>query len=292
VDASHDWVSVAASANRSVALRRDGTLWSWGDNAVGPSGIGAGTRHTSPVQVGTNNDWVAVCCPWNCALALRRDGTLWTWGQVPVVGAGWMNVSELPSPTRVCLESNWTGLAGGFLSLVLNRAGELWEPFHGVPNAEASAASIFRLVASHAVPGRFAIAWCGGTEFCEVRSDGTLWGRTQPLSTQTATAVGQWRQLDKRSDWIGLWGTGGTAVGLTADGTLWTWGIDPGREPSLGFISRLKLAQSRLLTLFGPTPRPMPVGAMPAYQKQPRPLIRLVFRKAAAPGGARGEERR
>jgi hypothetical protein len=103
--------------------------------------------------------------------------------------------------------------------------------------------------------------------------------------------VGEWRRLSNRSDWLGLWGTSGTAVGLTADGTLWTWGIDQGREPELDFISRLKLAQSRLMSVFGPAPRPMPAGTMPAYQKQPRPLIRLVLRKAAAPAGARGEER-
>jgi hypothetical protein len=292
VDSSHPWVGVAAAANHSVALRADGTIWAWGENAMGQLGIGPGSRQTSPVRVGTNNDWAAVCCPWNCTLALRRDGTLWTWGQVPVVGAGWMNVSDLPSPTQVCLESNWTGLTGGFLSLVWNRGGELWEPFHGIPNAEASAASSFRLVASHVAPGRFAIAWGGRPELYEVRSDGTLWGRTQPLSTQTATPVGEWHRLGRRSDWIGLWGTSGTAVGLTADGTLWTWGIDQGREPELDFISRVKLAQSRLKNMFGPAPRPLPVGPMPAYQKEPRPLIRLVLRKPAAPAGARGEERR
>lgn len=288
VDSGHDWVGVAATANHSVALRSDGTLWAWGDNTMGQLGNGPGPRHTSPVQVGTNNDWAAVCCPWGCTLALQRNGTLWAWGQVPVVGAGWMNMNDLPSPTQVCLESNWTGLTGGSLSLVWNRSGELWEPFHGIPDPEASASSNFRLVLSHAVPGRFAIAWCGETEIYEVRPDGTLWGRTQPLSTQTAAPVGEWRRLGKRWDWIGLWGTGGTAVGLTADGTLWTWGIDPGGVSAPDFASRLKVAQSRLMSIFGPGPRPIPVGAMPAYQKQPRPLMRLVLIKSAPPAKAGG----
>ena len=202
-----------------------------------------------------------------------------------------MNVNNLPSPTQVCLESDWTGLTGGFWSLVWNRSGELWEPFHGVPNAEASAASTFRLVVPQAVPGRFAIAWCGEPEIYEVRPDGTLWGRTQPLSTHTTTPVGKWRRVGKRSDWTALWGTGSTALGLTADGTLCTWGIVPGGQSAPDLVSRLKLAQNRLMSVFDPAPRPMPVGAMPAYQKQPRPLIRLVSRKAAAPAGARGEER-
>ena len=116
----------------------------------------------------------------------------------------------------------------GFPAVGAEPLGEVWEPFHAAPNPEASAASSFRLVATNAAPGRFAAAWCGGPRIYEVRSDGTLWERTQPLSTYAATPVGEWRRLGKRSDWAALWGTGGTALGLTADGTLWTWGIDPG----------------------------------------------------------------
>lgn len=278
LDSNRDWVSVAATANSSVALRRDGTLWAWGGNSNGQLGIGPGPNQTKPVQVGTNSDWAALCCPWSGTLALRRDGTLWAWGQVYVVGSWGATANNLPLPTRMCLESNWTGfVTWGFLPLVRNRLGEVWEPFYAAPNPEASAASSFRLVATNAAPGRFASAWCGEPRIYEVRSDGTLWERTQPLNAQPATPVGAWHRLGKRSDWTALWGTGAAALGMTADGTLWTWGIDPsGNQPS-DFLSRLKLARSRLLSLFGTGPRPMAVGALPAYQEQPRPLIRLVL---------------
>ena len=309
VGSSHDWIGIAASAAHSVALRRNGTLWAWGDNSRGQLGIGpepwqttpvqaqtnigyaavpiAQTRrtwHSNPVQVGTNSDWAALCCPWSSTLALRRDGTLWAWGQVNVVGTWGTTPNNLPLPIQVCLESNWTGfITGGFVPLVRNRLGELWEPFQAPPNPEATAASSFRLIATTLVPGRFAAAWCGDPEFYEVRSDGTLWGRTQPLSTSSATPVGEWRRLGKRSDWTALWGTGGTALGLTSDGTLWTWGIDPGQEPVPDFRTRLKLAQIRLRGLFGPGPRPIATGAFPAYQKQPRPLMRLVLTNGVPP---------
>jgi hypothetical protein len=182
----------------------------------------------------------------------------------------------------VCLESNWTGfVTWGFLPLVRNSLGEIWEPFHAAPNPEASAASSFHLVATDAVPGRFASAWCGEPRVFEVRSDGTLWERTQPLNTSAVTPVGEWRRLGKRSDWATLWGSGGTALGLTADGTLWTWGIDLGGNQPSDFLSRLKLARTRLMSLFGPGPRPMASAAPPAYQEQPRPLIRLVLTNSA-----------
>jgi len=278
VDSSHDWVGIAASAAHCVALRSNGTLWAWGDNALGQLGIGPGPSQASPVQVGTNDDWAALCCAWSGTLALRRDGTLWAWGPVYVLGTWGATSSYLPLPTRVCLESNWTGfITSLFVPLVRNRSGELWEPFHAAPSPEASAAFSFRLVASNAVPGRFAAAWCGGPKVCELRSDGSLWERTQPLSTFSGIQADEWRRLGKRSDWAAIWGAGGTALGLTADGTLWTWGIDLGREPVPDFLSRLRLAQSRLRTLFGPGPRPTFAGAAPAFQKQPRPLMRVVL---------------
>jgi hypothetical protein len=284
---SHDWSSIAVAATHSVALRSNGTLWSWGDNSMGQLGTGPGLSQASPVQIGTNDDWAAVCCQWDCTLALRRNGTLWAWGMVRVVGAWGMTPNNVPMPTQVCLESNWTGfVTGGFLPLVQNRLGEVWEPFHAAPNPEATTASTFHLVVSNSVPGRFAAAWCGESRIYEVRSDGTLWQRTQPLSTSSATPVGEWRRLGKRSDWTALWGTGGTALGLTSDGTLWIWGIDPGGASVPDFKSRFKLAQTRLMSLFGPGPRPFVTGSTPAYQRQPRPLMRLVRTNSAPPAGA------
>ncbi len=276
VGPGYNWTSVASAGNHSAALRADGTLWVWGGNTAVPQGIGTGLRIVQPVQVGTNEDWAAVCCLWDSTLALRRDGTLWTWGRVPLIGTGWMNFNEVSSPTQVCLESNWTGFTGGSWSLVWNRAGELWEPFHGTPNPETPAALNLRLVVPHAVSGRFATAWCDEPRAYEVRADGTLWERTQPLSS-LRTPVGEWHRVGKRSDWVSLWSTGTTAVGLTADGTLWTWGLDPAGQGVRGFVSQLKLARARLMALVGPGPRPMPPPVMPAFQKQPRPLLRMVL---------------
>jgi len=81
-----------------------------------------------------------------------------------------------------------------------------------------------------------------------------------------------------------------TLLGLTADGTIWTWGIDPSREPVLDFSAKLELLQDRVKFFF----RRSSAGttttsgyARPPYQKQPRPLMRLVSYQSQPPNTGR-----
>lgn len=72
-------VQVAAGTDFSLALKNDGTVWSWGSNEVGQLGVGAGADAHSPVQTGLFGI-VKVVAADRHALALRSDGTVWTWG--------------------------------------------------------------------------------------------------------------------------------------------------------------------------------------------------------------------
>ena len=65
-------------------------------------------------------------------------------------------------------------------------------------------------------------------------------------------------------------------------------GIDQGREPELDFISRVKLAQSRLKSVFGPAPRPMPVRHA-SLREAAAAVDSVVLIKAAAPAGVGGK---
>jgi len=63
LDAATDWESVATGEQSSYAIKRDGTLWAWGDNSEGQLGLGDNTDRVVPVQVGTFTDWVEVADP-------------------------------------------------------------------------------------------------------------------------------------------------------------------------------------------------------------------------------------
>ena len=46
------WAIVAAGANHSLAIKNDGSLWSWGINDDGQLGLRNNQLQTSPTQVG------------------------------------------------------------------------------------------------------------------------------------------------------------------------------------------------------------------------------------------------
>jgi alpha-tubulin suppressor-like RCC1 family protein len=88
-----NWIDVSVSANHIVALKNDGSLWSWGRNNRGQIGDGTTTNRSSPVQtVNFGNNWKKIAT-WDvtngsslnegfCSgtAALKSDGSLWVWG--------------------------------------------------------------------------------------------------------------------------------------------------------------------------------------------------------------------
>ena len=67
-----NWKSVAGGGNHTLAIKTDGTLWSWGNNGFGQLGDGSTANKSSPVQTitgGTN--WKSVACGYHHTLAIK-----------------------------------------------------------------------------------------------------------------------------------------------------------------------------------------------------------------------------
>jgi len=69
-----DVVDIAAGTSRALAVRSDGSVWTWGRDAL-TQGF-----NLLPVQVSGIADAVAVACGADFNLALRNDGRVWSWG--------------------------------------------------------------------------------------------------------------------------------------------------------------------------------------------------------------------
>jgi len=110
-----NWKQVAATGSYTVAIKTDGTLWTWGRNNYGQLGDNTTTGRTTPVTTfagGTN--WKQVACGGYFTTAIKTDGTLWSWGRNDVGQLGDNTITNRTTPVTTSLGgTNWKQVAGG-----------------------------------------------------------------------------------------------------------------------------------------------------------------------------------
>lgn len=124
-----DVIAITAGRSTSVALRADGTVWTWGSNDYSDLGIGTddGNPHPVPMQVPGLENIVAISGGNHHYMALKNGGTVWTWGDNDAgqLGDGTTNGSS--SPIQVIGLTGITAIAAGEShSLALKNDGTLW----------------------------------------------------------------------------------------------------------------------------------------------------------------------
>ena len=125
VGSGTDWSKVGKmfGGYGSAAIKTDGTLWMWGNNATGACGINnsTDTAFSSPVQVpGTTWKAISIIGTFSGGMATKTDGTLWSWGYNSqgtlghnTGGAG----TDRSSPIQVGTDNDWDeplGALGGY----------------------------------------------------------------------------------------------------------------------------------------------------------------------------------
>ena len=87
-------------SDSALALKTNGTLWSWGLNGKGNLGQNNTTGYSSPVQI-PGTTWALISSADRGALATKTDGTLWGWGHQYVGYLGLGDILDRSSPTQV-----------------------------------------------------------------------------------------------------------------------------------------------------------------------------------------------
>jgi alpha-tubulin suppressor-like RCC1 family protein len=81
VGTDDDWVTVSNGGTRhTVALKGDGSVWTWGRNYYGQIGDGTTEDRPTPYRVGTDYDWAIAVTTNGGVLAIKANGSLWAWG--------------------------------------------------------------------------------------------------------------------------------------------------------------------------------------------------------------------
>ena len=126
-----DWskISTNTPGTSTIAIKTDGTIWSWGVGANGVHGHGDIINRSSPVQLGTSTNWTAAGGGTH-ANAIIGGGKLYVMGdnQAGALGQGTSNIEgSVSSPIQVGTDTNWSKVSGGVRSFVaLKTDGTLW----------------------------------------------------------------------------------------------------------------------------------------------------------------------
>jgi alpha-tubulin suppressor-like RCC1 family protein len=88
-------IAIEAGLGHSLALKADGTVWSWGGNGDGQLGLGDIMQRFSPQQISGLSNMIAIGGGDQHSIAVKSDGTLWGWGQN---GAGQLGNGTITGP--------------------------------------------------------------------------------------------------------------------------------------------------------------------------------------------------
>ena len=231
-----NWKQVSSGDTHIVAIKTDGTLWTWGNNIFGGLGNAAITSRSTPVTTfAGGNNWKQVSCGYFHTVAIKTDGTLWTWGFGGLGRLGnAVTTGNISTPvTTFAGGNNWKQVSCGYShTAAIKTDGTLWTWGRGTFGVLGNAT-----ITSTSTP---VTTFAGGTNWKQVsggeghttaiKTDGTLWiwgrgtyGRlgnavtTGDMSTPITTFAGgtNWKQVN----------CGGSHTSaIKTDGTLWTWG--------------------------------------------------------------------
>jgi len=251
-------VGIAGCYYAAAALRRDGTVWMWGEDRQGIMGTGkfpeaytSGDMHYVPARVQGLADVVQIACGYDHMLALQRDGSVWAWGLNKRGQLGVGDVEPRARPTRIASLSGVTYIAAAHSASIARLADGSWRIWGD------SGPAMMKLAPDQSpppvtVPMLPPSMLQGARDFgagIAVLGDGTV--RTWGDNTFGRLCTGQGpdtfathpAQVRSIAGMARVWGQGNRSVALGSDGTLYLCG--PSSNGS-GGTHRVPVAIGRL----------------------------------------------
>jgi alpha-tubulin suppressor-like RCC1 family protein len=167
------WCKATSGIDTHMALRTDGTLWSWGTGTNGNTGQNVVTAASSPTQLA--GTWIDMTTHIDGGLAVKNDNTLWSWGLNTNGQLGQSDRVHRSSPVQIP-GTTWCAVSSSDRSvLALRTDGTLWS--WGInTNGQLGISNRAQRSSPVQIPGT---TWCkirmGYDRAMAQRTDGTLW---------------------------------------------------------------------------------------------------------------------
>jgi alpha-tubulin suppressor-like RCC1 family protein len=232
ISSSTDWCQVRAITTFVVAIKTDGSLWTWGSAVVGLLGDGTQVNRCSPVrEICSATNWCQVNTGYGAA-AIKTDGSLWSWGLNSCGQLGDGTVDSKCSPVReICSATDWCQVSGGIrISRAIKTSGELWSWGQNNQGQLGDGTNV-----SRCSPVR---EFCSATDWCfssassftssAIKTSGELWtwgnNSCGQLGDGTVTTTcSPIREICSATDWCQASALYHTSA-IKTDGSLWLWG--------------------------------------------------------------------
>jgi alpha-tubulin suppressor-like RCC1 family protein len=216
-----NWKIVSAGAYMTMAVKTDGTLWTWGRNSLGTLGDNTIIHRSSPVQIaGGGSNWRLVQCSSYSGVAQKEDNSIWVWGSNGgFLGDG--TTIHRSSPVQIAFgNSNWTvsannlvegqqsaKSASGINIFFIEKDYKEDLAYDGYVTKEYMIDTYPSLAAQFKSAG----LWVWGGNYTGELGDGTLISRSSPVQT-----------IAGGTNWQKSFASGA----IKTDGTLWVWGTN------------------------------------------------------------------
>lgn len=162
-----NWKSSSSSSFFMIALKTDGTLWSWGCATDGQLGLGNIVNRSTPTQMASNGTmWRSASTGAVHSVGIKTNGSLWLWGSNSSGKLGTNDLINTSSPVQtVSGVTNWrVAYAAHFNTRAIKTDGTFW-------------------------------SW--GSGYAGIRGDNDLFGRSSPV--QTISGGTSWRTTSSGS---------------------------------------------------------------------------------------------
>lgn len=232
----HDIIAISTSGTHCLALRRDGTVWSWGWNVAGQLGIGTTSRgEYTPVQVPGLSNVKKISAGDSYSMAIDGNGTLWAWGSNDKGRLGDGTTIMRLSPVQALIDNVADVKAGVMLAhtVALKSDGTVWawgwnqeDELGFVPGKDKECHTPVQ------VKGIDNVAAISSTDSNSIalKKDGTVWiwgngqqgrlGNGASYSADTPTPL----QVPGLKNIIAIAGGYAHVMALSSDGSVYTWG--------------------------------------------------------------------
>lgn len=236
VGALTNWSNVSACGTYGgVAVKTDGSLWTWGNNAQGRLGLGdKDTKRSSPTQVGALLTWKQGSGGDIVSGAVKTDNTLWMWGNN---GNGDLGINTqgpgIASPVQV--SGSWSYInigASNAHGIKTNGALFGWGSASSGAIGSNSYINFSSPVQITSTTDWASVSRNGGGVAAAIKTDNTLWvwgnnnygqngqnnaGGFGSTNRSSPTQLGS-------ADWSQVSCGGSNVAAIKTNKTLWTWG--------------------------------------------------------------------